>query len=229
MKRFVTLTLVGCAFMAFQNAATTQSIRRDLKCKTVGGEAADTKRELSLFEGFIDRLLAAEGVEDPCQTDYPPNALDEITYDALSPQANQEPKFEVVSNGPPWPEVDASGAYAIEPPRTDGLDEPPLENTQRELLDTYDPDFYDPQERILSKSDNDADTVAYVVALDACQSWYQDAGDTAPDAGSDLYESAAILKSQACEHTETTIARSLQGNGVVDDKRKLAAQMNFTM
>ena len=217
--------------MAFQDEAATQSIRRDLKCKTVGGEAADTKRELSSFEGFIDRILAAEGIENPCQTDYPLDAPDVIIYDSLSPQANQEPKFEVVSDGPLQPEVDTSGAYAIEPPRSDGLDEPPLEYTQRELLDTYNPDVYDPEERILSSSENDADTIAYTVALTACQSWYHDTGETAetPDAGSDLYEVAAVLKSQACENTEIAIARSLQENVVVNDKRKLAVQMNYTM
>ena len=80
----------------------------------------------------------------------------------------------------------------------------------------------------MSKSENDADAIAYVVALTGCKSWYQDTGET-PDVGIDLYELSAVLKSQACENTETAIASSLQENAVVNDKRNLAAQMNYTI
>jgi len=241
VRRVIVLSLVGYAFVAFQSTMTNKtSIHRKLNCKTVEGKNGskiqniqEAKSDLSAFEHFINRLLLTDSSTDPCITDYPPNASDAVTYDADSAEANTEPTFEVAQANDFEPlVVNDLGEYVIEPARSDGFLEAPIVDTQRDLLNTYDPVIYDPVDAELSVSEGDADTIAYTVALDACQSWYQDAGDTAPpDTGSYLYEAAAVVKSQVCETTELAVARhlKLREHGLVDDTRRLAGQMNYTM
>ena len=240
VKRVIVLSLVGCAFMAFQSAmTTTSSIHRNLNCMTVEEKNGskiqniqDSKSDLSAFEQFINRLLLIDSSTDPCITDYPPNAPDVVAYDADSAVANAEPTFEVAQAEQPEPLVNDLGEYILEPTYNEGFLEAPIVATQRDLLNTYDPVIYDPVDAELRVTEEDADTIAYTVALDACQSWYEDAEDTAPpDLGSDLYEAAAIIKSQVCETTELAVARhlKLREHGLVDNTRRLTGQMNYTM
>jgi hypothetical protein len=148
--------------------------------------------------------------------------------------ANTEPTFEVAQAEEPEPLVNDLGEYVLEPAYNEGfLEAPdPIVVTQRALLNTYDPVIYDPLDAELRVTEEDADSIAYTVALDACQSWYEDVEDTAPpDLGSDLYEAAAIIKSQVCETTELAVARhlKLREHGLVDNTRRLTGQMNYTM
>jgi hypothetical protein len=242
VKRVIVLSLVGYAFMAFQSAmTTTSSIHRSLNCMTVEEKNGskiqsiqDAKSNLSAFEQFINRLLLIDSSTDPCITDYPPNAPDVVAYDADSAVANTEPTFEVAQAEEPEPLVNDLGEYVLEPAYNEGfLEAPdPIVVTQRALLNTYDPVIYDPLDAELRVTEEDADSIAYTVALDACQSWYEDVEDTAPpDLGSDLYEAAAIIKSQVCETTELAVARhlKLREHGLVDNTRRLTGQMNYTM
>jgi hypothetical protein len=222
IKRIVSITIVACAFFAYSNQFFDVS-HRSLRCRTMAEiHAYDVGSE------EYERLLLTPG-DGPCLTEYPVNAPDEVTYDAVSPQANLEPSFELAQAEVPLPPVNDMGEYILEPPRIDGLVDAPVVASQVEVLDTFEPEIYDPVEAVLRSLDNDAGTTAYAVAITGCPTWYEDTTD-APDTGSELYEIAAVVKSQVCETTEIATARFLMQDSATRGNRKLAAgTMNYTM
>jgi len=67
-----------------------------------------------------ERLLLTPG-DGPCLAEYHVNAPDEVTFDAVSPQANLEPSFELAQAEVPLPPGNDMGEHILEPPRSDGL------------------------------------------------------------------------------------------------------------
>ena len=222
MKRIVSITVVACAFFAYSNHFFDLSHRR-LRCRTMAEINA-----YAVGSEEHERLLLSPG-DGPCVTEYPVNAPDEVTFDAESPQANLEPSFEVAQEEVPLPPVNDLGEYILEPARSDGFVEAPVVESQVDVLDTFVPEIYDPDEAVLRSLDNDAGTTAYAVAITGCPTWYEDT-TVAPDTGSELYELAAVVKSQVCETTEIAAARFLTQDSAARGNRKLAAgAMNYTM
>ena len=92
---------------------------------------------------------------------------------------------------------------------------------------------YDP-EIAVERATVDDQTIAYVVCLTGCPVWYEPAVDTTsePDAGSDLYEASAILKSEVCAVTDKAAEnRKLGRTRKLDElgDRQSAADMEYTM
>ena len=92
---------------------------------------------------------------------------------------------------------------------------------------------YDPEIAVL-RATIDEQTIAYVVSLTGCPVWYEPGVDTTgePDAGSELYEASAILKSEVCTITDTAASNRKLGltRKLVElGDRQSAADMEYTM
>lgn len=228
-KRVAAIGLLGCAFLAYNNSLSTTAQRR-LKCEQQGRRLAadvESNNKDSSFTDYMLRLLAS-AVDDPCYTDYPPAAPDDVAYPSDSVEANKEPAY-IITDLDPIPPIGTDGNYQIVPPRPDGLDDKPLDENQKDLLDVFPPESYDEERALLSVSTDDAGTIAYTVALTACAEWYPN-NDMAPDMGSVLYEQAAVLKTNICEKHEYAVARALKENkNASDAQRKLATDLGYQM
>ena len=221
--------------------------RRKLMCKNHGSNksknartlAAEVEevRELSNFEKFVDRLLVDPDNED-CDTSYPSNAADTVTFSADSVVAMQEPVFDVAPENPD--DVDTSevvndeGVILLAPEtNSDSI----LDETERGLITTYDPQTYVSEIEIARASVDDEGTIAYVTCSTGCPEWYQPSGENIanePILGSDLYEASAILKCQSCAMTDESAAARRLGKTrklrqLADTGQLSAAEMNFTM
>lgn len=149
--------------------AASKFDERNLSVETEG-----TSNNVS-FKDFILRLL--ETVEDPCNTEYPPTATDEVAYASDSPEANKEPDY-TITDLDPIPPIGVDGNYDVAPPPDgEGLDGGTMDETQKGLLDTFPPETYDEERALLSETTDDAGTVAYCVALTGCAEWYDPANN----------------------------------------------------
>ena len=287
-KRAKIVVLLGCAFLATSNSLN-KTTQRQMKCaaskfdgRNLSVETEGTSNNVS-FKDFILCLLET-AVEDPCNTEYPPTATDEVAYASDSPEANMEPDY-TITDLDPIPPIGVDGNYDVAPPPDgEGLDGATMDETQKDLLDTFPLETYDEERALLSETTDDAVTIAYCVALTGCAEWYDPAnnallttdqtttattdegtapaeqttdtttatttGDisvpaeqttdtattttitstTTPDQGAEVYEDAAILKTNICENNEIAVSRALKRNEERwDTERKLATDLGYQM
>ena len=121
-----------------------------------------------------------------------------------------EPTFDITQEEVPVPPEanQFTGEYIIEPPNK--IAQPLVEESQTEVLDTFVPEVYNPEDAFIMQDESDAGTVAYTVAITGCEEFYQDPNTEAtPSTGTELYETTAVIKAQVCENTEIANARHL--------------------
>lgn len=121
-----------------------------------------------------------------------------------------EPTFDISQEVVPVPPEanQFTGEYIIEPPNQ--IAQPLIEDSQTDVLDTFVPEVYTPDDAFIMQDESDAGTIAYTVAITGCEEFYQDPNtETTPSTGTELYETTAVIKAQVCENTEIANARHL--------------------
>ncbi len=249
-KTVIVLIAITCfSVSVLNNAISSTRQRRLAACRNKSGPmtesnisdntSPDNHRKLSVSAGigeFVARLLESD---QDCDTAYPSGAVDSVSYDSTSEEAQQEPDFPIVPEV--QEEVEVSGVTS--PVTGDILIAPETiydqfpDDTERGLITTYDPKDYDPDDALIKATDRDANTIGYVVTITGCPKWYQPSGtDIAdePNFGSDLYEASAVLKGCLCEVTEEAVGARRLGKTrklrQLEDAGQLSAvEMNYTM
>lgn len=205
VKRAKIVVLLGCAFLVFNNSLN-KITQRQMKCevnklqgRNLSIETEGASNNVS-FKDFILRLL--ETVDDPCYTDYPPAAPDEVTYTSDSVEANKEPEF-TITDLEPVPPIGVDGNYDVLDEATSST----MDETQKDLLDSFPPESYDEDRALLTVTTDDAGTVAYCVALTGCAEWYDPANNA-------LLTTDQGTSSTTTSTTDTTTTTTTDNNSV---------------
>jgi hypothetical protein len=240
------LVAFACLSMALLNREYVSIIShaRRLKCRSRSNSAVngtengdEEPRYLSKFDSLIDRILETEG-PDLCDTPFPAGAVDTVFFTADSAEAQEEPAFVVAPSDPDLYTVTTlqseNGVFLLVPFSDEGQT---LDETERDLISTYETQIYDAATAVAKATTEDEDTIAYVVTLTGCAEWYHppgsaDTGETV--LGAELYEASAVIKTQVCEMTDQAAANRRLGK--TRKLRKLeetgqlsAAEMGYTM
>ena len=134
-------------------------------------------RHLSKYDLFVDRLLEFD--ENLCETTYPDDAVDEVSYTADSEEAQKEPTFTVGDNVTDEDgivsDLRSEDGEVILSPNSD--QDPTLDETERTLINSFESEkvYIVPDDAVPSTKDQD--TIAYVVPLCSCTEWNEPSGE----------------------------------------------------
>ncbi len=234
-RRTIKACVLLCVCLTFlffdEEVNEIASYHRNLRCHTLA-EVKDVRK-------------MAESLSDPCIVSYP-EMVEDFVLSPDSEEAKEEPTFEII------PEEDDDSVFSylqaddgniiITPPDTS--EEQGLNDVEFDLLDSFQPQIYDPVKAVAEATPDDEDAVGYIVVATECPTLE----DSEPDGVSptvesfendpvvvtDLYEASAVLKAEVCDITEQ--AETARQLGQTSKLRQLetlrvlsAAEMNYTM
>jgi len=248
-KRLKIAAIASCLFILFlldRESLSEIRLARMLKiCRsrsnanTKSGyeETEEEKRQLEKYGQIIDRFLGYDGL-DLCDTIFPDSTVNTVVIPADSAEAQEEPDFLVSApdENSTVSSIESDDGEILLVPVATGNDEL-LDESERELITSYEAQFYNATIAIDKASTEDQDTIAYLVPLTCCEDFQQVSGTTgytSINSGAELYEASAVLKTEVCQMTEQ--AATNRRLGKTRKLRKLeeigqlsAAEMDYTM
>ncbi len=190
LRKVISVLLIASVTMLVINDTmiATLSHARRLRCRsrvengsglvnTAPNTKGDELRHLSKYDLFVDRLLEFD--ENLCETTYPDDAVDEVSYTADSEEAQREPSFTVGDNVTDEDGIvsdlrSEDGEVILTP---DSDQDVTLDESERNLISSFESEtkYVAPDDAVPSTKDQN--TIAYVVPLCGCTEWYDPSGE----------------------------------------------------